>query len=131
MTNLKFRAWDEDGFMFIPTKIEFNKLHEGDTWVWNGEEFGQLGSAVIDLMQWTGLTDKNGKEIYEGDIVKYIPNSTLGIVVWSDSHCRFDICPLNYNYKEEICRAWEEEAEDNCTDYVVIGNEHENKELLK
>jgi hypothetical protein len=65
---IKFRAWDEDGFMFYPTKIEFNK--DGTITVWNGDNFGVLGSSVISLMQLTELKDKRGEEIYEGDIVK-------------------------------------------------------------
>ena len=64
----------------------------------------------IELMQYTGLKDKNGKEIYEGDIVKYEDWLTPEIISMD-----------NYNILDAIsCRAVE-----------IIGNTYENPELLK
>lgn len=70
MREIKFRAWDEDGYMIYPPfSLMFNEnknivLLEPDG------TFGEVGSAIIALMQFTGLLDKNGKEIYEGDVVR-------------------------------------------------------------
>ena len=59
MREIKFRAWHtEKKRMFPPWSIWKSNLH------------GYDDSCCLNLMQYTGLKDKNGKEIYEGDIVR-------------------------------------------------------------
>lgn len=73
MRPIKFRSWDARGKqMDIPDAIA-NDI--------DGEKY--------QIMQYTGLKDKNGKEIYESDIV-----STGGlrcVVIWVDTRCRFEL----------------------------------------
>ena len=59
MREIKFRVWDEEG-----RDMEYWGLQDRNYYSCSGEE-------RYYIMQYTGLKDKNGKEIYEGDIVKY------------------------------------------------------------
>lgn len=75
----------------------------------------------IPLMQFTGLLDKNGKEIYEGDIL-FWDESNIGWVTFE--HAEFIVGIKNDPGARALCAAREEELE-------VLGNIHENPELLK
>ncbi len=81
--------------------------------------------------QYTGLTDKNGKKIFEGDIIKHIrtlwgkDNSDIGVILWCENLCKFyRTSKFDTMDKVEI---WK----DTAVDYEVIGNIHDNPELLK
>ena len=81
---------------------------------------GALSDSYHPIMQFTGLHDKNGKEIYEGDVVKDstpFTTETVGEVVYEGAQFCLDDeygTPMHYG--------------DN---YKVIGNIYENPELLK
>ena len=68
--------------------------------------------------QYTGLTDKNGKKIFEGDIVES-PNGTQGFIEWQNAECAFLV---------NIGDDWQ--TMDDCP-YEVIGNIYDNKEEEK
>ena len=65
--------------------------------------------------QFTGLCDKNGKKIFEGDIVES-PNGTQGFIEWQNAECAFLV---------NIGDDWQ--TMDDCT-YEVIGNIYDNGE---
>ena len=91
--------------------------------------FGSLlDSKEYRLMQCTGLKDKNGKLIYEGDIVKYkdeVYGLCIGKIEWDNAHYEFQYYTgEKYGWFSHIL----------CLKHIknieVIGNIYENKELL-
>jgi uncharacterized phage protein (TIGR01671 family) len=99
---------------------------------------------LVILMQFTGLKDKNGKEIYEGDIIRFDDitsdayilrddnivspvGSTVGIVKWFDDIAGFKPESIEKNHSGGHYRSvW-----DFCENIEVIGNIYENGELLR
>lgn len=110
MRETKYRAWD-------------------NTEITNSDEYNSLWEFFQDcrdckLMQYTGLKDKNGKEIYEGDIL----GNTYGHrseVIWSESRAGYWIRRLN----------WERNGEDTwhilTFSAEIIGNIYEHPNLLQ
>lgn len=110
MRELKFRAWSEETKSF-----EYFDLYEGTEC---GLTNLQIWARNTQIEQYTGLKDENGKEIYEGDILESTWNGDKAVVVWN-------------NVEGE----WEHYADFNThskySGSVVIGNIHENSELLE
>lgn len=130
---IKFRAWHkEEKLMFTPETLFFK--NPGNRGIWLNESsinvgvryinkiYGYVG-ASIELMQYTGLKDKNGKEIYEGDIIR---------CDWNDKRYKPTTWSVDWD-KTNCCFEFEGGSpyDDAAHHFEVIGNIHENPELLK
>lgn len=133
----KFRAWHrEEKKMFIVESIDFFAKHEmGGYSKCGGEERGDRPSHIticefetyrgigrfdadkLILMQSTGLKDKNGKEIFEGDVVRLYMHS-------GSVRCIFAVKNLRAYFMDDY-------HPDDLELYEIIGNIHENPELLE
>ena len=113
MREIKFRAWD----------VRERKMYFGDMGKYNSIAPFCNAPDKYMLMQYTGLKDKNGKEIYEGDIVKHKEDLSCATVVWDEDYTGFTpfIYGLDGEYGEDAGPEW----------YEVIGDIYENPELLK
>lgn len=122
----KYRAWDkETQTMLDVSLIDFKKsVLVGEHW-----EFGETNFINFDdvnLMQSTGLFDKNGKEIFEKDILDY--NGRKVIVKWHGSYASFI-----YEFVDELQNRKTEWKPLYLSYYhfKIIGNVYQNPELLE
>jgi len=130
---IKFRAWDKDEHCWIPSKQlaitsdgELITYDEGASDCVKAECFVKDPIEVI-FMQYTGLTDKKGVEIYEGDIVN-IPFSDLVSGVTRRS-CDVIYASYSFMFRDNL---YKNLYEPKATSVIeVIGNIYENPELLE
>ncbi|WP_460223359.1 YopX family protein [Bacillus cereus] len=119
MREISFRAWDLGAESMVDW--ESIKLHFSE----------HIDHEMVVVMQYTGLKDKNGKEIYEGDILDLSSEDDsvirCEIVYQAPSFCRkwHHANTIRLRQREIEPMAW------NTHLYEVIGNIYENPELLK
>lgn len=126
MRQLKFRAWDSENSKMVDVdSIDFLKNE-----YWSGAEEWNLHPSTI--MQFTGLTDKNGEDIYEGDIGKDRRDSIWKISFGEKNTASFGAtCISDTGAHDELYPQVMHFAWVVMHDFEVIGNIHENPELLK
>jgi len=135
---IKFRAWDGNrivhfsnlmigiGKGYLPDRDE--AVRDKEPYVYFTEDTfnGEVSLGTHEIMQYIGLKDKHGKEIYEGDIITcwatqreihdVLDKDEKVVVKYNDGY----FYPFGYN------AGWRSEV----SDVEVIGNIHENPELL-
>ena len=128
MREIKFRAWDKLlGFMVEPTKYHITL--DGQMYFNNdGDKYCQ--SEKLIAMQFTGLTDKNGVEIYEGDLIsKDYPFDATENITTETGEVRYMECGFCIWFEDDY-DAWCF-LQDPSKRHYVVGNIYENPELLK
>lgn len=140
MREIKFRVWDNHiAEMFYDIGIIDNEL-----WInIDSRGYDMVGDYTEDcfhIMQYTGLKDKNGKEIYEGDILtstdypfqNYGSHNYYGVIEWWNELAAFCITKrLAPSSKSRgISDGISEHLED-IERFEIIGNIYENPELLE
>lgn len=131
MRDIKFRAWDNQNKQMLDVQeLNFEDcFYGGEMQIRTTMYSDYFDCREMPLMQYTGLHDKNGKEIYEGDIVKFDYREEENFeIVFEDGafwirnkdneyialHEVIEICKKPNNWKIE-----------------VIGNIYDNKNLLE
>ena len=113
---IKFRAWEKSFHkMYFDTEY-LMVCHDKIFYKYDGTEF-KISNSNCDFMQFTGLLDKTGAEIYEGDIVN-TPHNGIMKVLFSDGS--FQMKKAN----GDSVLTWAYSSE-------IIGNIYQNPELLE
>ena len=126
MRDIKFRAWNKEEKRMIENASNLLLFQD---WFCEASPEYLEARKVYELMQYTGLKDKNGKEVYEGDIVE--TNIQDGIYEVSYGEEIFDGA---YRYTGIILKGCSEfcTGQKEFSEFVeVIGNIYENPELLE
>ena len=115
---IKFRVWDSHHkTMDLVESLKFSE--NGSIFEINTDNYINIPNEDLTLMQFTGLLDKNGKEIWEGDIVHpHHHKSRLRQVTWDETFAMFRLDTLTLSTHH-------------CQDMEVLGNIHEHPELIK
>lgn len=121
MREILFRGKRADNGKWIEGNLFIPDLSDAPTEICIGTNIVRITYDVIpeSIGQYTGLTDKNGTKIFEGDIVKH----TIGTFIVKFSNGTFLSSLTEDNYLSFLCSIHNQSE--------VIGNIHDNPELLK
>jgi uncharacterized phage protein (TIGR01671 family) len=123
MREIKFRAWDKkDKIMWEPMTLSdlilggWEMENADCSWSLPNEDYIQFSHDDTIWIRFTGLKDKNGKEIYEGDLFRWCGNIREILWISSAYRCGWNIAQGN--------------GTDGASSIEIIGNKYENPELL-
>lgn len=122
--SIKFKAWDNTlKRMLVPSPVQ--SKHSFMTWDGLCYENGYL--LDYTMLQWTGLKDKNGKEIYEGDI--FMESGWKAVVIFANGCFGYSFPQRESDFTTlwYVCGKYNTQDKSTCE---VIGNIYENPELI-
>jgi uncharacterized phage protein (TIGR01671 family) len=145
---IKFRAWNREMKHMVYPSLEFGR----EIWECTYKRIIQcetnkngytvehvlekvsidhiLQDPIFEVMQFTGLHDKNGNEIYEGDILSIHSEETYGVIIWNNNYSCWEY--LINNDPEESKFPYSGMLNKDISDlYLIEGNIFENPEILE
>ena len=141
MRDILFRGKWDDGAWVIGSLVEMTGvINKGRTYIMpqgeglSFEHFGERGTCSIGSFvevdpatvgEYTGLKDKTGKRIFEGDILAFNPGdgeeTSLYLVKWDNA--QWKVC-MGGRYPDDDMTNW------NSEEWTVVGNIYDNSELI-
>lgn len=127
----KIRAWDKHNkVMLLPEDKEFQnnfQLFPAGNYAYKGE----YAEEWLELMWWTGMKDKNSKDIYEGDLVQFAYDNDshgadvagTGEVFWMQKYCAF---ALRREENQGQYDSLNSPTPDKAEELEVVGNIYDN-----
>jgi len=128
MRNIKFRGWEASSNTMIDwscmRQTAFNTQSIAEqhnaTSIYSPLFYRMFNNPSIELMQYTGLKDRNGVDIYEGDLIRSLQTSITYQVIWDDDEARFKTSSkMTYMDADSFSKS------------EVIGNIYENPDALR
>lgn len=150
MREIKFRAWDNLTESIVSWEnLKFDKdQHDDEICFYEQDsEYSYVGGADFEIMQYTGLKDKNGREIYENDItelevdgdirrfvakIKTVVREVVSHPSFDDDVAKVAITGVVFEWNGfELFPCVDKDGEFDNSKMVVVGNIYENPDLLE
>ena len=140
MREIKFRAYDKH--LKVIRDVAYIDFYNKEIMYWIDDEQTTdivRGYGEVELMQYIGMKDTEDREIYEGDIVKYITKKNLEIEE-SITEVVFENCSFCLNFKNKYVVGGRyamaifnlrDEFTNSEVEFEIIGNIYENPELVE
>lgn len=133
MRTIKFRGKKADTGKWIYGDLLTSDGTECEISDWGKVDYSRYDVNLVTIGQFTGLVDKDGKEIYEGDIIS-VNGKYPKLIRYIDEYACFCMANLD-DLNREWMQPWQQVSPGWWNEFgreiLIIGNEHDNPRLLK